>query len=632
LKNKASYWVALIAVLSGAASTSQAITLGDLRGSAVIGRTLDVTVPVSFGAGEEAGASCLSAEALLGDAQRLSVSVTVLPVATGTAPVSMVRIRSNAVVDEPVVTVALRSTCGGLATRQYVLLSDFPAPDLPRVAAAPVQQPLPPGAALPQAEAGSGLPAPDAMAAAELSALGAGQAEAADVAPKPVKPVKKRPKPRPAAKPVPPPAPPEPELVKPVLKLDTTPVLPVAAEPPASAAVPALVAASALSDEAAQQAARIEALQGDIKVLKDLAMKNEAALADLQVKLHEAETGRVSMVWLYVLGGLLVASLGALTWALRRQQVANKGDDLWWEQVKADPSETLAVAPMTTLQSDETVSDFGKTFERVEPAAPVSPAPAPHAHPQPGMGHDLGAKISQKISQDIGQDVDQDLGQDIDLDIDLDSLTPSDAAPTASQPLALVPADGFATTHNLNVESVSDIRQQAEFFVSLGQTERAMNVLRKQIMESPQPNPLVYLDLLALYHSQGLKTDYLELRAAFGRFFNGVVPEFSAFPLAGSDLLDYPEPLAVLVRFWPNIEAIAFLEACIFRNDAAPMQLSFDLAAFRDLLMLHAVAEKVTSDSPWKMTHLEGLGPAHTGPAELAGLAMVMDMRGKTGA
>ena len=182
------------------------------------------------------------------------------------------------------------------------------------------------------------------------------------------------------------------------------------------------------------------------------------------------------------------------------------------------------------------------------------------------------------------------------------------------------------------MESVSDIRQQAEFFVSLGQTERAMNVLRKQIMESPQPNPLVYLDLLALYHAQGLRTDFLELRAAFSRFFNGVVPEFSAFNLAGSELLDYPEPLAVLVRFWPNIEAIAFLEACIFRNDAAPMQLSFDLAAFRDLLLLHAVAEKVTSDSPWKMTHFEGLGHTQTGSVESAGLAMVMDMRGKTGA
>jgi len=161
LKNKVGYWVALMAVLTGAASTGQAITLGDLRGSAVIGRPLDVSVPVLPGPGEEAGASCLSAEVMLGDAQHLNASVTVSPVASGQVPVSMVRIRSVMAVDEPVVTVVLRSTCGGLTTRQYVLLSDFPAPDLPRVAAAPVSDVLPLGVpnalTVPQqAEAGSG--------------------------------------------------------------------------------------------------------------------------------------------------------------------------------------------------------------------------------------------------------------------------------------------------------------------------------------------------------------------------------------------------------------------------------------------------------------------------------------------
>lgn len=606
MKNKVSYWVTLMAVLTGAVSTCQAITLGDLRGSAVIGRVLDVSVPVLPGAGEEAGASCLSAEVLLGEAQRLSASVTVAPVTSGPVPVSMVRIRSTTAVDEPVVTVVLRSTCGGVTTRQYVLLSDFPAPDLPRVVTAPEAASVTPeGAkhltALHQAEAGGGLTASQATGPAELSGPGVGQADAAGVAPKPVVPVKKLPKARPAVKPVPPPSPPEPELAKPVLKLDATPVLSVQAQMPVSATPSAPSAASAPGDEVARQSARIEALQGDIKLLKDLAIKNEATLADLQAKLRQAEAERVPMIWLYILGGLLLASLGALTWVLRRQQAASKGDEVWWQQVKDDASETLAVALPSTFESEEPLSDFGKTFERVEP---VAPSPRSQAQPQ----------------------------ADTDLDIDLDSLTPADAAPTASQPLAPLPADRFATTHNLNGEGVSDIRQQAEFYVSLGQTERAIDVLRKQAMESPQPNPLVYLDLLTLYHALGSRTDFLELRAAFSRFFNGVVPEFSTFNLAGSDLLDYPEPLAVLVRFWPNIEAIAFLEACIFRNDAAPMQLSFDLAAFRDLLMLHAVAENVTSESPWKMTHLGGLGDTNTGPAELAGLAMVMDMRGKAGA
>ncbi|WP_264568399.1 type IV pilus assembly protein FimV [Rhodoferax antarcticus] len=561
------------------------MTLGDLRGNAVIGRSLDVSVPVSPGSGEEVNASCLSAEVLQGDAQRMRASVTVSPETSSAVSVSMVRIRSAAAVDEPVVTVMLRSTCAGLTTRQYVLLSDFPAPDLPQVATA-------------------------AVAAAKPPVRDAGrtdEADVADVAPKPAAPVKKRPKPRPAVIPVPPPAPPEPELAKPVLKLDPTPALPDQAQVPASAALPALAAASAPSDEVALQAARMEALQADIKALKDLAIKNEVTLVDLQAKLRQAEAERVPMTWLYLLGGLLIATLGALTWVLRRQQVANKGDDVWWQQGRDAASETLVVAPPASRQSEQRLSDFGEAFEPVEPIA-------------------LEATESS-MPAELQADTDLHTDLDTNLDIDLGSLAPADEAPTASQPLDLLPADRSAATHPLNGEGVSDIRQQAEFFVSLGQSERAINVLRKQVMEGPQPNPLVYLDLLGLYQAQGMRTDFLELRAAFSRFFNGVVPDFSTFNLAGSELLDYPEPLAVLVRFWPNIEAIAFLEACIFRNDAAPMQLSFDLPAFRDLLMLHAVAENVTSESPWKMTNLDGLGDITTGPADWAGMAM--DPRGK---
>ena len=106
MKNRVSYFVALLAVLTGAASTGHAFTLGDLRGSAVIGRSLDVTVPVVPGAGEDVLATCLSAEVLFAESQQLSPLITVSQTSTGSAPV-LVRIRSAAAVSEPVVTVVL---------------------------------------------------------------------------------------------------------------------------------------------------------------------------------------------------------------------------------------------------------------------------------------------------------------------------------------------------------------------------------------------------------------------------------------------------------------------------------------------------------------------------------------------
>ncbi|MCB8746129.1 hypothetical protein LHU53_04325 [Rhodoferax sp. U2-2l] len=598
MKNRVSYFVALLAVLTGAASTGHAFTLGDLRGSAVIGRSLDVTVPVVPGAGEDVLATCLSAEVLFAESQQLSPLITVSQTSTGSAP-AMVRIRSAAAVTEPVVTVVLRSICGSPMSRQYVLLSDFPAPDLPKASAPSAVDLMPLASSAssmpPQSAAGAGASVAQAQAA-PTSAPNRVQADAAlarPVAPQQAAPVKKRPKP--AAAPVKPR--PAPEQTKPVLKLDQSLVLPVQGDLPmpvaAPASAPASVPASAPSEEAVQQALRMEALQNDIKVLKELALKNEASLTEFQTKLRQAEAERVPLTWFYLLSGLLALCLATLAWVLRKQQAAKKNDEAWWQQGQDGTTQTVANAPPSAFPA---------------PAATVLPTLATVEVDRP---HAVTAE------------------SDVDLDIDLASLPPADAPPSVTPPMALPPADGFAMTHNINAESVSDIRQQAEFFVSLGQTDRALNVLRKQILESQDPNPLVYLDLLTQYHAQGLKSDFRELRAAFNRFFNGVVPDFPAFNLEGRDLLSYPEPLAVLARFWPNIEAIAFLEACIFRNDAAPMQMSFDLPAFRDLLMLHAVAEKVTSDSPWKMTNYSGLGGQSTGPAELAGMAMVMDMRGR---
>lgn len=592
MKNRVSYFVALMAVLTGAAAPGHAFTLGDLRGNAVVGRSLDVSIPVLPGSGEEALASCLAADVLFADAPQVNPSVTVTPVTTGPVPMAMVRIRSTAAVDEPVVSVVLRATCGAATSRRYVLLSDFPAPDLPRASAAsladatsstPLKAPQA-GTADTNTSTSSATASPVVQEAAPARAPVIGKLTPKPVVKKPAVPIKRV-------------ATPEPVAAKPVLKLDTQPVLPAQVQAPLPASLPASAPASAPapapSDEVVQQALLIQALQNDVKTLKDLAVINQASLAEFQSKLRQAEAERVPMTWFYLVVGMLLASLGALTWVLRKQQKAQQGD--WWQHAQKDASETLVITPASTIQPSAPVSDFGKFIH--QQAAPLAAA-APSTQPEVDPDHDV--------------------------DIDLDSLAPSNTEPsTSTEPLAVVPVDGFGSGHNINVESISDIRQQAEFFVSLGQTDRALNILRRQIMESTEPNPLVYLDLLSLYHAQGLKADFRELRVAFSQFFNVSVPDFPAYNNEGRDLLAYAEPLAVLTRFWPNIEAIAFLEACIFHNDAAPMQLSFDLAAFRDLLMLHAVAEKVTSDSPWKMTSHGGLG-ASSAAAEMAELAMTM--------
>ena len=194
--------------------------------------------------------------------------------------------------------------------------------------------------------------------------------------------------------------------------------------------------------------------------------------------------------------------------------------------------------------------------------------------------------------------------QDHAMDVHL--FEPPQKVAPAPPPVSL--ANGMESIHSFSVEPILDIRQQAEFFVSLGQTERALQTLRKQISSSTVPNPFIYLDLLALFHSLGMKADFREYRNTFNRFFTGAMPDFPAFHLEGEDLLAYPEVLARLVQGWPSANSLVLLDGWIFRKEKAPAHASFDLAAFRDLLMLHALAEEVATDLPWE-TVSPALGP-----------------------
>jgi hypothetical protein len=61
---------------------------------------------------------------------------------------------------------------------------------------------------------------------------------------------------------------------------------------------------------------------------------------------------------------------------------------------------------------------------------------------------------------------------------------------------------------------------------------------------------------------------------------------------------------------WPSSEAVAFMDTCIFRDSQATAQPSFDLPAFRDVLMLHASAEPMPTSAPWNASRRASLDVA----------------------
>lgn len=144
----------------------------------------------------------------------------------------------------------------------------------------------------------------------------------------------------------------------------------------------------------------------------------------------------------------------------------------------------------------------------------------------------------------------------------------------------------------MNPEEFFDVQQHADFFVSLGQYDQAIEVLKKHIEEYAEMSPLAFLELFKIYHTLGRQSEYNNLRESFQRMFNARIPNFAAFADEGLGLDDYPATLLSIETAWGDPRVLDTLEANVYRHPEDTGR-PFDLAAFRDLLLLHAVARNV---------------------------------------
>ena len=563
MKNRVCYLAPALTVLLVQLSISaHAFTLGNLRGAAVLGRPLDVTVQVRAGSDEVLSSTCVTADVFYADARQSAVKVTVLPVADAAAGPA-VRVQSSAAIDEPIVTVEVRANCGSSTSRRYVLLADFPA--LAVASAAPLSVPGAVEAApvlvlptpTPSGRSGAAAPAKPLPNVVNKPSTAKAEPRQANVKPRKTPAVVATAEPALARQAV------TRVAGKSVLKLDPLDLL--------SDRIDALDSAMlfAPTEDALRYGRQIAALEGDVKTMRALAASNDAKLSDLTVKLQQAQANQFSLWLIYGLVALVLACLAAVVWLWQQQQRRPQKDAApsWWHG-----------------------PDDGALTELLPQAVPTAPAPMPgQAHPVKPSAPAPSAATLPVTAPTVS--VTQ-------VDIDLDHVMPqvpmhgSFDVNTAGVPFEL------NSIRHISVEQILDIRQQAEFFVSLGQTERALQILKKQIAESFEPNPLVYLDLITLYHALGMKTEFRECREMFHLLFNGVIPDFPAFNREGHDLEAYPDVLTTLVPLWPRREALAFLSACIFHDEKAQPRFTYDLAAFRDLLLLHALVEVPVTDQP----------------------------------
>lgn len=610
-----------------AAGHSSALTLGRVRGAALVGQPLDVLVQIQLNADEAATALCLEADVFHADARQDSSRVRVTVEPTAQANTVNARVQSSSYIDEPMVTVYLRAGCAQKSSRRYVMLADFPSePSLPVLAPSALE----PATSSVAGTAGSGSSSPVPNAATSTSGNITASTANAEVAPRPAR-LAEAPKPRPAARPRPAKAQTavSPKVAAPApSKPVAAPLVPDPAPPKAAdqAPNPPAVASSATASSATGQsrlkldplvvaperiaslessptspvtdgtqdatrdAQRMQSLEDSVKSLVALAAKNEASLQDMRVRVLAAEAARADRVpvqWLYGLVALVLACLAAMFYLWSRLSASQSplgAKEDWWRggrsAVPAAAAEVAAV-PMAVPEAKERVV-----------SAPV------------GL---QAAGVESRYSSLTGLDDDPSSELDVSLvemtESNFDQLMKSGKSHSAIRPGPLSPQvePMPATTkmqalaaRPINSEQLFDVRQQADFFVSLGQTDQAVQILEKQINDHGETSPLIYLDLLQIFHSLNLKTDFRQFREDFNLLFNARVPEFAAFRNEGKSLEEYPHVLAHITALWSTRKALMVIEASIFRDSLDDRSTPFDLAAFRDLLLLHAIAQSFT--------------------------------------
>ncbi|HQQ68855.1 MAG TPA: hypothetical protein PLL92_00875 [Alicycliphilus sp.] len=562
------------------ASGVAALSLGPSRGAVVLGSPIDLMFEVRPDAGKDLSSSCLSAHLVSGATTISDSRVQVTPVLGGAVP--MVRVQARITADEPVLTVTLAAGCEGRVTRTYTFLADPPS-----AAQAAVQRSL--DLAGTAARGGDGRPDAGAPAARPRGLARALDLQGEDTAPlaraaaRPARPAT----PKTVDKPLRPralaPDPAAPRLVvEPLdLWLDTPLTLRLSREEPLLISPPdeakraqfaALRKALNAAPESLQESiAQLDKLQADAAAQGQQLQAEQATVAELRQRLEQVEAHSFSATWVYGLGGLLALAVGAVAWLARRPR---REELQAWRH---------SVARNAGLKNGAVAFDGpdGQQQWQVEPDAQDTWQPS-SVPPQEEPGDHLPVDAPDTVPVGPSAVATE--------PAPLDAAT-APAAPKAARVQQIVPP-----------EAVFDIQQQAEFFISIGEHEQAIEVLRAHIEEHGDAMPWAYLELLRLFHMLGRTQSFNRLREQFQERFNVRVPGFGQFQNGGHCLDDYSEALAEIEALWSSPDVMGVLDGFLFRRDAQHEVERFDLEAFDDLLLLLAIAQTTPA-------HLRGAPP-----------------------
>lgn len=359
---------------------------------------------------------------------------------------------------------------------------------------------------------------------------------------------------------------------------------------------------------------RVERLEAQANTVRSQNVQQQQRIEMLNSQLDKARAERYSNPMIYALSGLalLLMLLSGFFWWRSRRAAASA--PAWWLAQKGESQMAGDWQHAKPDHSDESDPSFDYGMGRLTPQSGLAGKKTAPAASQTAMSNT--ACESQEIAAPKATNADQHIAvsADLDLDLDLDLSMPagggqglpaspgikaaakpvvkSGTRPTP-KPSAATPSDFMLSQMGMaravNTEELFDVQQQADFFVSLGQFDQAISVLKEHIKDNVQTSALAYLDLFNIYHNLDRKVDYSLLRDDFHKVFNAVAPKFEDFGNKTRGLESYFVAMARIQALWPSPKVLDVIEESVFRKPGEEGDEAFDLEAYRDLILLHTL-------------------------------------------
>ncbi|OOG39786.1 hypothetical protein B0B52_14245 [Polaromonas sp. A23] len=290
---------------------------------------------------------------------------------------------------------------------------------------------------------------------------------------------------------------------------------------------------------------KVLALENELRQMRDNLQKSQSALAESKVQLEKVEGGRYGKVPMYGLAALVLIVFAVVFFLGYMRSVAR------------------------------------------EPSSAFAPLPA-------GLGPDGGPSTLMPLA-DAGPSLDGRVNESLfdELRRVSRSSPPSESVP----PLPPRDRPRFSVSvpfvpRTVKVPELFDLQQEVEFFSSLKQQAKAIELLREHLVGNVKTSALVYLDLLDLYHQTGKEQDYEDLRDDFNRVFNTRIGPFARYAPAASGGPVYAGVLLRIQAAWPGREVFKIIEDALFREPGNATEV-LALEEYRELLLLYAVVREI---------------------------------------